>query len=449
MDNMKKFILPIILLACTLSVHAQVSALYGNGGNGSSSSDSKADTVNTEFFQPYGSAFDTKGNLWITDQFNNYIVMINAGKYLIREGYLGGGFNDGASASQNGGLVDAPSGIIVVPGKTSASDQIYLCDANNNAIRKIDSFVSLGYGQKMSTVAGGGAKVSGTLGKSGYANGSGATALFKNPLGIGWISDPKGGYLIVADQGNNAIRKVSLHKDSLGYTSTITSGLANPQGIFVDASNNIYVASVVGGILKVSGSGNMTTVVPSSYLDAPTSLVIKGTDMYIADVCHIAYFDMTKPASGSNPTVIAGDPADATCAFKDGTYAQSLFSGIQSMVLSPDGTYLIVADAGNNRFRKVILPATHGAIAEYSNSISDKFKVYPNPAEDHVSISSEISGNADVNLVTMTGKQVCHNSLMLNKGQSIEMSLENQPAGVYILQINTASGIYNSKIIIR
>ena len=446
---MKKIILLIVLFAASLSAQAQVTALYGNGSSGYSSSNSKADTVTTKFFQPYGCAFDTKGNLWITDQFNNYIVMINAGKYELREGYNGGGFNDGASASQFGGVVDAPSGIIVVPGKMYTSDQIYLCDANNNAIRKIDSFVSLGYSQKMSTVAGGGAKVSGTLGKSGYNNGSGASALFKNPLGIGYLSDAKGGYLIIADQGNNAIRKVCIHKDSLGFTSTITTGIPNPQGIFVDASNNIYVASVVGGIIKVSGSGNVTNIVPSNYLEGPTSLVIKGTDMYIADNCHIAYFDMTKVASASNPSVLAGDPADANCAFKDGTYAQSLFSGIQSIVLSPDGTYLVVADAGNNCFRKVILPVHNNAIQEHSNFISDKFRVYPNPATDHVSINSEISGNADISLISITGKQICHNSIMLNRGQSTEMSLENLPSGVYILQISTSEGVYNSKIIIR
>ena len=446
---MKKFILPIILFCGTLSVHAQVTALYGNGSSGYSSSNSKADTVITKFFQPYGCAFETKGYLWITDQFNNYIVMINAGKYELREGYNGGGFNDGASASQFGGVVDAPSGIIVVPGKTSASDQIYLCDANNNAIRKIDSFVSLGYSQKMSTVAGGGTKVAGTLGKSGYANGSGASALFKNPLGIGYVDDGQGGFLVVADQGNNAIREVSLHKSNYGTTSTLTTGVANPQGIFIDASYNIYVASMVAGIQKISNSGSISTVVSSQYLAGPSSLVIKGTDMYIADYCHIAYFDMTKAASASNPSILAGDPADITCSFEDGTYAQSLFNGIQSMALSPDGTYLVIADAGNNRIRKVILPTTHNAISEYSNSISNKFKVYPNPATDHVSINSEISGNADVNLVTITGKKVCHNSVMLNKGQAFEMSLENQPAGVYILQISTASGVYNSKIVIR
>jgi len=448
---MKKTILFIIVLfAFSLTSKAQVTALYGNGGNGYSSSDSKADSVTTEFFQPYGCAFDSKGNLWITDQFNNYIVMIDGGKYELREGYNGGGFNDGSSVGQFGGVVDAPSGIIVVPGKTSASDQIYLCDANNSAIRKIDSFVNLGNSQPMTTVAGGGTKVKGNLGKSGYGDGSGATALFKNPLGIGYLKDASGGYLVIADQGNNAIREVSLHKSDYGTTSTLSTGIDNPQGIFVDASNNIYVASVVSGIIMVSGgSGNVSTVVPSKYLDAPTSLVIKGTDMYIADVCHIAYFDMTKPASASNPSILAGDPADANCADEDGTYAQSLFSGIQSIVLSPDGTYLVVADAGNNRFRKVVLPTSNNAIQEHSYALSNRFNIYPNPAMDHVFINHKISGNADISLITMTGKQVCHNNVNLTAGQPYEMNLENQPSGVYILQISTADGVFNSRVIVR
>ena len=91
---MKNFILAFILLALSVSVHAQVTTLYGNGTAGYSNSNTTADSVNIAFTTPYGLAFDTKGNLWITDQGNNFIVMINNGLYELREGYQQGGFNN-------------------------------------------------------------------------------------------------------------------------------------------------------------------------------------------------------------------------------------------------------------------------------------------------------------------------------------------------------------------
>src|ERR1700722_13863084 len=116
---MKKTLLFVIILASVLSAKAQVTALYGDGTPGYSVSNSNADSVSCRFTIPYGCAFDTKGNLWITDQADNYIVLITNGKYQLREGNSSGGFRDGSSVGTYGGLTDAPAGIVVVPGKTS------------------------------------------------------------------------------------------------------------------------------------------------------------------------------------------------------------------------------------------------------------------------------------------------------------------------------------------
>jgi|GEM_PF-6297388 len=287
---MKKLLLIATLFAITLSAQAQVTTIYGDGTPSYSTSDSKADTVNCRFNHPFGCAYDTKGNLWITDQVDNYIVMITPGtpgKYELREGYDQGGFYDGASVGSTGGITNYPEGIVVVPGKTSASDQIYVCDQGNNAIRKIDSFVALGQVQKMSTVAGGGTKVNGFPGKSGYANGTGANSLFSSPTGIGYVKDASGGYLVVADLGNNLIRKVSLHKSDYGTTSDIAT-VQNPNGIFVDKSNNIYVASTSEGIVKISNGTKSTivTVAISSCLLQWWLGVLKCTSEIIA-ILHI------------------------------------------------------------------------------------------------------------------------------------------------------------------
>src|ERR1017187_7050950 len=263
---MKKLIFTLALFSIALIAHAQVTTLYGNGNASYSISGTAADSVHCAFYAPYGSAYDSRGNLWITDQANNYITMIEASNktYQLREGYNPGGFTDGASLGEFGGVTYYPAGIVVVRGKTAANDQIYLCDAGNNAIRKIDSFINLGYAQYMHTLSGGGTKVQGLPGQSGFVNGTAKQSLFNNPAGIGYIKDASGGYLVVADMGNNAIRKVSLHKTDSGTTTNINTTIQGPQGIFIDYSNNIYVASPLNnqGIFKVSPTtGTATNII--------------------------------------------------------------------------------------------------------------------------------------------------------------------------------------------
>ena len=451
---MKKLIFTLVQSSIALLTHAQVTALYGNGTSGYRTSGNAADSVNCAFTAPYGASYDSKGNLWITDQGNNFIVMIYANNktYQLREGYTLGGFTDGASVGQFGGVTYAPSGIVVVRGKTSANDQIYICDAGNNAIRKVDSFINPGYAQYMHTLSGGGTKVQGLPGQSGYVNGTAKKSLFKTPAGIGYIKDASGGYLVVADMGNNAIRKVSLHKADSGTTSDINTTIQGPQGIFIDYSNNIYVASPLNnqGIMKVSSTtGSATTVVPGMYLGGPSSLVIRRTDMYIADGCRIMDFDMTKPASASNPSVYAGNVPDTLCDFRDGSNKSAWFNGIALMTISPDSSYLVVADQGNNRFRKVMLPTLHTVGVENAVAPAGSFNVYPNPASGHISINSNISGNSVISLFTITGKQVMSKAVMMNANEPYELVLGNQPAGVYVLQISSAGGVSTQKIMLQ
>ena len=54
------------------------------------------------------------------------------------------------------------------------------------------------------------------------------------------------GNLFIADMGNNAIRKVTPD----GRIATVVSGVANPIGIAVDGTGNLYIASHDDRVLK-------------------------------------------------------------------------------------------------------------------------------------------------------------------------------------------------------
>jgi hypothetical protein len=455
---MKKITLSLILMFGGYLAQAQVSTLYGDGTPSYSSSNSPAYLA--KFNQPYGVAIDTKGNWWISDQANNFAVLIRSNVYYIREGYINGGDHDGAGAGSGGGIMATPKGIIVVPGATYLNDQIYLCDYDNNKIRKIDSFVDISHSQWESTVAGAGFSTA----PNNYKEGVGKNALFHNPAGLGYVKDAAGGYLVVVDQGNNVIRKVSLHKADYGTTSLIAgvpndtgfyndgaalkAGFAQPEGIFVDAANNndIYIAENDGGIRKIS-NGTVSTVVHRMNLGGATSVVKQGHYLYIGDGCRILLFDLTQNESSTNPSVVAGDPGDTTCDFNDATTNKAaLFNHIASMTLSPDSKYLIIADQGNNRIRKMILGTT--AIEDIT-PVKDVFTVYPNPAFGHVQVKSEISGNAVISLVDLSGRTVLSTKANLQSGVPFDIDITNRVPGVYVLQVATGSGVYSSRIVVK
>jgi hypothetical protein len=446
----KKLTIALACIAGYFTTHAQVTTLAGSGNAGYSASGTAA--ASAQFSNPYGVAFDTKGNLWITDAGNNFLILINAGKYELREGQAAGGFQDGNGASLNGGLVNNPAGIVVVPGITYKSDQVYLCDAGNNSIRKIDSFVDLGHSQTLKTVAGGGTKVKGQPGSRGHVNGAGTTALFDNPTSVTYVKNANGDYLLVADKGNSGLRKISLKKSDYGTVSDFAMGINNVEGVFADPANNynIYVAqnSGGGGISQVSSTGAVTQIVPGQYLSGPTSVVTRGTEMYIADGCRIMFFDMKKAASATNPVVFAGDRADTICDFKDGANNIALFDGIGAITLSADLKSLVIADAVNNRIRQIALPHSSG-IEQASLPASDMFNVYPNPAFGHIAIKGETSGKANISLLNVTGQVVANNTVELIAGVPYDMQIDNRAPGIYVLQIASGTGVYSQKIVLK
>lgn len=90
--------------------------------------------------------------------------------------------------------------------------------------------------------------IAGADGVSGFANGTGTAARFHRPYGL----DLYGGDLLVADQNNHRIRRVTLAGVVTTFAGSGTQGFANgtrstarfnsPQDVKVDALGNVFVA---------------------------------------------------------------------------------------------------------------------------------------------------------------------------------------------------------------
>ena len=193
---------------------------------------------------PYGVAADAAGNVYIADTYNNVIREVTAATGIINTVAGGGvGYVGDGGQALNAGL-KLPTGVTL-----DSAGNVYIADQGNNAIRKITAATGI-----ITTVAGSG--VAGYRGDGGPA----AQAQLNQPASVALDSN---GNLYIADEGNNAIRKVTA---ATGIITTIVGNgtpgfsgdygpanaaeLAHPFGVATDSSGHIYVADTANNRIQ-------------------------------------------------------------------------------------------------------------------------------------------------------------------------------------------------------
>ena len=237
-----------------------------------------------------------------------------------------------------------------------ASGNLYVADANNNAIRMVTS------SGVVSTFAGS------ATGASGYTDAMGTSARFSGPDGLAFDAS---GNLYVSDYDNNAIRKIT----SAGVVSTFyhSSSTFGPSGMCFDASGNlIVVAQDLNQILKITSAGVVTTIAGSSYgyvngtgtsakFANPSDVKIDASgNLFVADYLNNA---IRKITSAGVVTTFAGSSVSGnTGAFADGIGTAAKFNNATSISVGPGGA-LYVADFLNNGIRRIMPDGTVSLIA--------------------------------------------------------------------------------------
>jgi len=205
--------------------------------------------TNAQFNYPSGLAFDSGGNLLVTDTGNATIRKITpAGSVTTIAGVAGqSGFLDGAAGTAEFG---SPLGLAV-----ATNGNVYIVDSGNHVIRLLTNGVV--------------ATLAGNPNIWGSADGQGTNALFNAPSGVALDGQ---GNLWVSDTDNDTIRKVtpaglvSTYAGQAGVDGTndgpvATARFCRPAELAFDPQGNLLVADSFNHTLrKISPHGVVSTI---------------------------------------------------------------------------------------------------------------------------------------------------------------------------------------------
>lgn len=241
--------------------------------------------------EPYGVAVSEE-QFFITDSVNGRVVQYDS--------------NMGTLSVLNDGFFD-PRGIVAARGGLVVSD------AGFNSIRLLNTngTATLLAGSDVSSMNGG----------SGFVDGPGASAQFNSPAGLAVGS---GGDIFIADQMNNAIRKL----DIAGNVTTVASNLFKPAAVAYDGA---------------------------------------GARLFIADTENHSILVLTNGAAA--PVLYAGGGSNVKFGITDGIGTNARFLKPAGLLWVGGKTGLLVSDTGNALIRR-IYETTPGvpSVATYANS---------------------------------------------------------------------------------
>ncbi len=313
--------------------------------------------------------------------------------------------NGTPGASGDGGLAVNASLSDVSGIAVDKAGVVYIADSSNRRVRRVTPDGTI------TTVAGNG--VQGFSGDGGLAT----EAMLGRPVDV---AVDAAGNLYIADSVNQRIRRV----DTNGFITTIAgNGLAGysgdgglathasmqfPVGLTVDQLGNVYFADGNNNrIRKVSASGVITTVAGggtgrfsgdggtaiAAALDVPEDVAIDSAgNLYIADAGNNR---VRRVDSTGTITTIAGTGEDGFSG-DDGSGLQAMLNFPWGLALDASGN-VYVADRVNNRIRRITVASTTAPPSIESNAVVNGASFTANQAVAPGAIVSIFGTNLSAN----------------------------------------------------
>ncbi len=313
----------------------KVSTFAGNGS--ASESGDGGPAISASLNGPNGVCSDMEGNVYVADYGGSTVRKIDTSGIIHTVAGTGVAGYSGDGGPATSAQLNYPWNVSV-----DTSGNLYVSDANNFVIRKIDKAT-----QVITTVAG-----NGTQGYSGD-EGPATSAQLNSPV---WVSpDNKGGFFI-ADGMDNRIRYV----DSLGIIHTYAGN----------------------GNAGFSGDGGPAA---SAELNSPIAVSVDGRGgLYIADYANsrIRYVDYNSP---HNISTISGT-GDFDYYGDCGPAVDASFNGPSSVCVTPSG-YILVTEDINSTLRQIIPQKLYGKVGPPA-------LIYPENNQNQVSPSVTLNWSA-------------------------------------------------------
>ena len=317
-----------------------ITTVAGNGNYGFKGDGGPATSASLS--SPGYIAFDAAGNLYISDSYANRIRKVSNGIITTIAG------NGTAAYSGDGGLatnagINLPQGIAF-----DSAGNLYIAEFNSHRVRKVAT------NGIITTVAGNG--LAGYFGDGGLA----VQAELYYPISV--AADASGN-LYIADESNNAIRKVANGKISTvageGVAATGFSGdggpatqakVFSPTDVFLDSAANLYfvdggngrVREVLTGTVGLSAfPGTLTfSGTAGGALTAAQSINISSplTGLSFAAAASVPWLTLT-PAAGAAPGVVqvTADPSQLAA----NTYNASITISANGAVQNVNVTFTV------------------------------------------------------------------------------------------------------------
>jgi sugar lactone lactonase YvrE len=356
-----------------------ISTVAGNGvggifGHGVYSGDGAAAT-SANLFYPTAVVLDASGDLYIADEQNNRIRMVDANGIITTVAGDGPTWPSSASFSGDGGPATNANIADPIDVALDAAGNLYIADDGNACIRKVNT------NGIITTVAG--------KDSAGYSGDGGpaTSATLCHPCGVALDA---AGNVYIADFSNNRIRKVGTNgiiitvagTGNIGYSgdggAATNADLYYPAGLALDEAGDLYIADGYNHrIRKVDTNGIITSVAghgpigPSSgsysgdggaatnaNLNFPTGVALDAVgNLYIVDqdnhrIRKVGTNGMITTVAGHGPT----GPSSGSYSGDGGAATNASLNYPNGLALDSAGN-LYIADTGNDRVREVLLYA--------------------------------------------------------------------------------------------
>jgi sugar lactone lactonase YvrE len=365
-----------------------VSTFAGSGTSGSADLNGTAASFNL----PTVVAIDSFGNVFVVDRSNHKIRKITPAGDVTT--FAGSGVSGSADGIGIAASFRFPDGAVF-----DSQDNLFVSDQSNHKIRKItpDGTVT--------TFAG-----SGSIGS---ADGMGTAASFYYPAGMAVDADDN---LLVADYGNNKIRKITPDGIVSTFAGTGIAGAAEGDvstaqfngltGLCVDNSGTVFVADYYNNkIRKIDTLGNVSTFAGTGAMGSADGIASNASFHYPAIVAadsennlFITDEENHKIRKITADGIVSTFAGNGTIGATDGVWSSAQFNFPTGVAVDAlDNVF--VSDYGNNKIRKIkfygysISPDLPSGLSfEPTTGLITGTALIPSPSTDYVVKCTNLPG---------------------------------------------------------